>query len=87
MQVGANSMIWTLPLTDADLGLVRHVRELGFDVFEVVIGREPPHFPTRSRVFRVAATTTLARLRSGSSRNALELCLHLRLELNRIACR
>lgn len=44
MQVGANSMIWTLPLTDADLGLVRHVRELGFDVFEVVIGREPPQF-------------------------------------------
>jgi D-psicose/D-tagatose/L-ribulose 3-epimerase len=47
MQVGANSMIWTLPLTDDDLPLVKHVRELGFDVFEVVIGREPAQFTPR----------------------------------------
>ena len=37
-------MVWTLPLTDDDLGLVKHARELGFDVLEVVVGREPPQF-------------------------------------------
>ncbi|MHB1135139.1 MAG: sugar phosphate isomerase/epimerase family protein, partial [Chloroflexota bacterium] len=50
MQVGANTLIWTLPFTNEDIALAAHVRELGFDVLEVVIGREPPQFdPQRLR--------------------------------------
>ncbi|MDA8218035.1 MAG: sugar phosphate isomerase/epimerase [Dehalococcoidales bacterium] len=44
MKIGINSMVWKAPLTNDDLYLVQRAKDMGYDVFEVVIGREPPRF-------------------------------------------
>ena len=36
-ELGASTWIWTSPFTDADIGLVGHVKDLGFDVLELAI--------------------------------------------------
>jgi D-psicose/D-tagatose/L-ribulose 3-epimerase len=37
IRLGASTWIWTSPFTDEGLGLVGHVKELGFDVLELAI--------------------------------------------------
>jgi D-psicose/D-tagatose/L-ribulose 3-epimerase len=56
--LGASTFIWTSPMRDEELGLVRHVADLGFDVVEACL--EQPDLLTPSRLAVAAADAGLA---------------------------
>ena len=48
MKFGVNIQIWTSRFTNAEFPLIDKVREMGFDVMEVLFGEEGPEVDTRA---------------------------------------
>lgn len=65
MQFGANTFIWTSPFaTDKDLGLLPHVRALGFDLIEIAV--EEPALVDAARLKAALAETGLGAIVCGA---------------------
>lgn len=65
MQFGANTFIWTSPFaTDKDLGLLPHVRALGFDLIEIAV--EEPALVDAARLKAALAKTGLGAIVCGA---------------------
>jgi hypothetical protein len=56
MQFGASTFIWVSPFSNKTLGLVKKVREMGFDIIEICI-----EDPATIEVSRINGTTSWRR--------------------------